>query len=198
MPISSLLSSLIHWLPSTCPPLNYPPLIGQLTLTVSSILTTVSMSDSNDLCLCVLHYKHDHPLSGHFRQNWTLELVYCEYTWPGVWTFIKEYISSCTTCAHVKVPRHKPYRLFKQLLIPLKSWNSIFMDFIKQLLASSGYTTILVVVDHLSKQCIFISMDNMITSLELAKLFLLHVFSKHRVPSHITSGRGSKFVSHFF
>ena len=72
------------------------------------------------------------------------------------------------------------------------------MDFIKQLLVSSGYTAILVVVDHLSKQCIFIPTDDMITSLELAKLFLLHVFSKHRVPFHITSNRGSKFVSHFF
>ena len=72
------------------------------------------------------------------------------------------------------------------------------MDFIEQLPASSGHTTILVVVDHLSKQCIFIPTDDMITSPELAKLFLLHVFSKHRVPSHITSNRGSEFVSHFF
>ena len=33
---------------------------------------------------------------------------------------------------------------------------------------------------------------------DLAKLFVLHVFSKHGVPSHVTSDRGSKFVSHFF
>ena len=72
------------------------------------------------------------------------------------------------------------------------------MDFIEQLLASSGHTAILVVVDHLSKQCIFIPTDDTITSPELAKLFLLHVFSKHRVPSHITSNRGSEFISHFF
>ena len=72
------------------------------------------------------------------------------------------------------------------------------MDFIEQLLASSGHTAILVVVDCLSKQCIFIPIDDTITSLELAKLFLLHVFSKHGVPSHITSDRGSEFVSHFF
>ena len=92
----------------------------------------------------------------------------------------------------------KPYRLLKQLPIPSKPWNSISMDFIKQLPASSGHTTILVVMDRLSKQCIFISTDNTITSPELAKLFLLHVFSKHGVPSHITSDRGSKFISHFF
>jgi len=29
-------------------------------------------------------------------------------------------------------------------------------------------------------------------------LFVLHVFSKHGVPSHVTSDRGSEFVSNFF
>jgi len=33
---------------------------------------------------------------------------------------------------------------------------------------------------------------------ELARLFVTHVFSKHGVPSHVTSNCGSKFVSHFF
>ena len=72
------------------------------------------------------------------------------------------------------------------------------MDFIEHLLPSSGFTSILVVVDRLSKQCIFIPTYDMIDSPGLAKLFLLHVFSKHGVPSHITSDRGSEFVSHFF
>ena len=34
--------------------------------------------------------------------------------------------------------------------------------------------------------------------MQLAQLFVLHVFSKHGVPSHITSDRGTEFVSHFF
>ena len=44
MLISSPCSPLIHWLPSICPPPNQPPLVGQSTLTVSSISTTISMS----------------------------------------------------------------------------------------------------------------------------------------------------------
>src|SRR6202040_4487114 len=31
-----------------------------------------------------------------------------------------------------------------------------------------------------------------------AELFVIHVFSKHRVPAHVTSDRGPEFVSHFF
>ena len=72
------------------------------------------------------------------------------------------------------------------------------MDFIEQLPLSSGFTAILVIVDWLSKQSIFIPTHDTITSPELAKLFLLHVFSKHGVPAHVTSDWGMEFVSHFF
>ena len=37
-----------------------------------------------------------------------------------------------------------------------------------------------------------------ITAPELTRLFIIHVFSKHRVPAHVTCDLGSKFVSHFF
>ena len=37
-----------------------------------------------------------------------------------------------------------------------------------------------------------------ITSTNLACLFVLHVFSKHSIPSHIISDRGSEFVLNFF
>ena len=97
-----------------------------------------------------------------------------------------------------KSQRHHPYGLLKQLPIPERPWNSISMDFIKKLPMSDGSNTILVIVDHLTKQSIFILTIDTITSPMLAKLFVLHVFSKHGVPSHITSDQGSEFVSAFF
>jgi len=72
------------------------------------------------------------------------------------------------------------------------------MDFIEKLLLFSRFDTILVIVDQLTKQAIFIPAHNTITSMDLAHLFVLHVFSKHGVPSHVTSDRGSEFVSNFF
>jgi len=72
------------------------------------------------------------------------------------------------------------------------------MDFIEKLLFSSGFDTILVIVDCLSKQAIFIPTHDIITLVELACLFVIHVFSKHGVLSHITSNYSSEFVSHFF
>jgi len=45
---------------------------------------------------------------------------------------------------------------------------------------------------------IFISAHNTIISVNLAYLFVLHVFSKYGVPFHVISNRGLKFVSNFF
>src|SRR5260221_13974526 len=72
------------------------------------------------------------------------------------------------------------------------------MDFIEQLPASEGFSTILVVINHLTKQVIFIPSHDTMNAPQVAQLFLTHVFSKHGVPSHITLDRGSEFVSHFF
>jgi len=72
------------------------------------------------------------------------------------------------------------------------------MDFIEKLPSSSGFDTILVIVDQLTKQAIFIPAHDTITSVDLACLFVLHMFSKHGVPSHVTSDRGLEFVLKFF
>jgi hypothetical protein len=72
------------------------------------------------------------------------------------------------------------------------------MDFIEQLPPSAGYTAILVIVCRHSKQAIFIPCHDNIDTPELVRLFVLHVFSKHGVPEHITCDRGSEFISHFF
>src|SRR6202045_2736220 len=101
-------------------------------------------------------------------------------------------------CGRAKAPWHKPYGMLKQLPIPEKPWNSISMDFIEQLPESSSFTAILVVVDRFTKQGIFIPTTNEVNSAKLARLFVLHVFLKHGVPSHVTSDHGSEFVSHFF
>ena len=59
------------------------------------------------------------------------------------------------------------------------------MDFIEKLLSSSVFDTILVIINWLTKQVIFIPTHDTIMSTDLAHLFVLHVFSKHSIPSHV-------------
>ena len=72
------------------------------------------------------------------------------------------------------------------------------MDFIETLRTSSSCNSILVIVDQLSKQGIFILTTIHCTSKDLAMLFVMHVFSKHGILEHVTSDSGPEFVSCFF
>src|SRR5258708_3849624 len=150
------------------------------------------------LHLQVICNHHNHPAAGHFGEARTSKLICHSFHWPGLRRMVKDYVASCATCACTKSPRHKPYRKLKQLPIPSQPWLSISMDFIEQLPASESFSTILVVVNHLMKQAIFIPSHDTMNALQVARLFLTHVFSKHRVLLHITLDCGSEFVSHFF
>src|SRR6266478_5823638 len=136
--------------------------------------------DHQDLCLQIICNHHDHPTVGHFGQTKTIELIRHNFHWPGLGRMVKSYVSSCMNCARTKSPQHKPYRKLKQLPIPARLWDSISMDFIEHLPLSNGFTTILVIVDQLTKQSLFIPTHDTINSPQLTQLFLTHVFSKHR------------------
>ena len=45
---------------------------------------------------------------------------------------------------------------------------------------------------------IFIPTHDTIMSVDLVYLFVLYVFSKHSIPSYVTSDRGSEFVLNFY
>jgi len=147
----------------------------------------VYVPDTDDLHLQVLKSNHDHVLAGHLGQSKTYQLVHREFNWPNLREFVMDYVRSCTICGRNKAYHHKPYRLLKQLPILPRPWESISMDFIEQLPLSEGHTDILVVVDRLTKQVIFIPTVRSINTVLLAELFIKHIFSKHGVPNHITS-----------
>jgi len=137
-------------------------------------------------------------LAGHFGQSKTLSLVCKDFFWPKLREFVVDYVRSCNICARNKTKRHRPYGFLKQLPIPLQPWDSISMDFIEQLPPSENFTEILVIVDRLTKQAVFIPTHRSIDAPGVADLFVRHIFSKHGVPSHVTSDRGLEFVSRFF
>ncbi|MBW0521984.1 hypothetical protein O181_061699 [Austropuccinia psidii MF-1] len=139
--------------------------------------------------------RHDSPLAGHPGQEKTLKLIKRYFYWSGMNQFIKDYVSSCQQFSRNKGIYHKEFGLLKPLQIAPGPWNSLSMDFITQFPLSNNFDSILVVVDRFSKMEIFIPTYGTITSLDLAQIFINHVFSKHGLPAIIISDRGSLFVS---
>ena len=72
------------------------------------------------------------------------------------------------------------------------------MDFIEGLPLSEGFDSILVIVDRLTKMALFIPTHKTLTTPQLTRPFIEHVFSKHGTPQDIVSDRGRHFISRFW
>ncbi|GJY41675.1 putative reverse transcriptase domain-containing protein [Tanacetum coccineum] len=73
------------------------------------------------------------------------------------------------------------------------------MDFITKLpKTSSGYDTIWVIVDRLTKSAHFLPMKENDSMDRLTRLYLKEVVSRHRMSVSIISDRDDKFTSHFW
>ncbi|MBW0470413.1 hypothetical protein O181_010128 [Austropuccinia psidii MF-1] len=153
---------------------------------------------NEEIQLNILQKHHDSQLTGHPGQEKTLKLIKRDFYWAGMNQLIKYYVSSCKQFSRNKNIHHKKFGLLKPLQIPVGPWNSLSMDFITQLPLSNNFDSILVVVDRFSKMAIFIPAYGTITALNLAQIFIRHVFSKRGLQVSIVSDIGSSFVSSFW
>src|SRR5258707_7140053 len=145
----------------------------------------------------IVHAHHDTVVTGHPGQWKTLELVSCNYWWPGISHYVASYVAGCNTCNHCKsFPMQKVGKLTPNR-IPTHHWEVISVDTIRELPESKGYNAILVVVDRLSKHIHAVPTITTVDSTGVAHLFLEHVWRHHRLPEAVISDRGSTFVSNF-
>nr|GEZ03468.1 retrotransposon protein, putative, Ty3-gypsy subclass [Tanacetum cinerariifolium] len=114
---------------------------------------------------------------------------------------IFEFRSDGTRCFrnHVKAENQKPSGLLQQPEIPVWKWERITMDFVSGLPRTpSGYDTIWVIVDRLTKSTYFLPVKKMDSMEKLTQLYLKEVVCRHGVPISIISDRDSHFTSRFW
>jgi hypothetical protein len=88
--------------------------------------------------------------------------------------------------------------LLQPLQIPQWKWDEIRMDFIVGLPHTrTGYDSIWVVVDCLTKVAHFIPVKTTYNNAVLAELYMSQIVCLHGVPKKIVSDRGAQFTSHF-
>uniref|UniRef100_A0A670ZB52 Gypsy retrotransposon integrase-like protein 1 n=1 Tax=Pseudonaja textilis TaxID=8673 RepID=A0A670ZB52_PSETE len=141
---------------------------------------------------------HDNPAAGHFGFYKTLHLVTRTFWWPQVHHDVFSYVASCVQCRQAKAASGAPPGLLQPLLTLGRPWGMISMDFLMHLPSSSGFTTVLVIVDMLTKMAHFIPCQRLPSSRSTAQLFLQHIFRLHGLPDRVVSDRGVQFTVQFW
>nr|GEZ28348.1 putative reverse transcriptase domain-containing protein [Tanacetum cinerariifolium] len=117
------------------------------------------------------------------------------YWWPNMKADIATYVRKCLTCAKVKAEHQRPSGLLHQPEIPVWKWERITMDFITKLpRTQSGYDSVWVIVDRLTKSAHFIPVNEKFKTKKLARLYLKEIVCKHGVPVSIISDRDPIFA----
>jgi hypothetical protein len=82
--------------------------------------------------------------------------------------------------------------------VPECKWEEIAIDFIMGLLRTqSGYDSIWVIVDRLTKVAHFIPVKTTYSRPQLAELCMSRIVCLHGVPKKIVSDRGTQFTLKF-
>ena len=142
---------------------------------------------------------YDSPYSIHPGNTKMYLYLKDTFWWTGMKKDIAEYVAVCDVCQRVKAEHQKPAGLLQPLPIPKWKWDKLGMDFITGLPRTrSGYDSIWVVVDRLTKVAHFIPVKTTYTSAKLAKIYMTRIVCLHGVPRTIVSDRGTQFTSKFW
>ena len=150
--------------------------------------------DEESLHLDAIRLHHDTPIISHPGTEETLELLWCSYSWSKMANYVKDYILRYDRCQCFKVGNIAPASKLQPLEVPHMPWVDVTVDFTTDLLLSNGFDSILVIVDWFSKEVEFIPCSRTITTLEMANLYLHHIWKNHRLLRSIMSDHRLQFT----
>jgi hypothetical protein len=140
----------------------------------------------------ILHEAHDSAYSIHPGSTKMYHDLKSRYWWYGMKRAIAEYVALCDNCQRFKVERQRSGGLLQPFKIPEWKWEEISMDFIVGLpKTQSGYDSIWVIVDRLSKVAHFIPVKTTYKGSKHAELYIARIVCLHGVPKKIVSDRGT-------
>ncbi|GJS93149.1 putative reverse transcriptase domain-containing protein [Tanacetum coccineum] len=147
----------------------------------------------------VMHESHKSKYSIHPGSNKMYQDLKLLYWWPNMKADIATYVSKCLTCTKSKAEHQKTIWFIHILGFVVWKWERITMDFVSGLPRTpSGYDTIWVIVDRLTKSAHFLPMKKTDTMEKLTQLYLKEVVCRHGVPILIILDQDSHFTSRFW
>ncbi|KAI3776282.1 hypothetical protein L1987_46057 [Smallanthus sonchifolius] len=162
-------------------------------------LNRIWVPDHDDLRAFLMNEAHKTRYSIHPGADKMYPDLRQLYWWPGIKKDIALYVAKCLTCSKVKAEHQRPSGLLEQPEIPVWKWENIAMDFITKLpRTSSGYDSIWVIIDRLTKSAHFLPIREDFKVEKLARIYIDEIVSRHGVPVNIISDRDARFTSRFW
>jgi len=119
------------------------------------------------------------------------------YWWSQMSRYIGQYVSTCDLCLWTKPWWHSLVGELQLLSVLDAQWDTLSVNFVVELLESSGHDAVMIVMDAVSKRVHFIPMHTMVTVEGAAWLFLHYIWKLHGLPKHVVSNCGSQFIASF-
>ncbi|KAI3776024.1 hypothetical protein L1987_45784 [Smallanthus sonchifolius] len=162
-------------------------------------LNRIWVPDRDDLRAFLMNDAHKTRYSIHPGADKMYQDLRQLYWWPGIKKDIALYVAKCLTCSKVKAEHQRLSGLLEQPEIPVWKWENITMDFItKPPRTSSGYDSIWVIIDGLTKSAHFLPIREDFKVEKLARIYIDEIVSRHGVPVNIISDRDARFTSRFW
>ena len=180
----------------TLSPDSHPPYT--LTDGVLRHRDRIWLGSNSNLQHCIMVAMHSSAVGGHSGFPVTFSRIKKLFAWRGMKSDVKNFVASCSVCAHAEPDRARYPGLLSPLPVPTESWQVISMDFIEGLPRSGAANCLMVVVDKFSKFAHFIPLSHPFTAQHVAQVFLDNIYRLHGLPTHIISDRDRIFTSLFW
>jgi hypothetical protein len=120
----------------------------------------------------ILRETHNSAYSIHLGST-KMYLDLYKYWWYGLKRDVAEYVAICDTCQRVKAKHQRSAGLIQPMKIPKWKWVEVGIDFIVGLpCTQSGYDSIWVIIEWLTKVAHFKSVKTTYTGAKLAELYM--------------------------
>ena len=131
---------------------------------------------ANDLRLDVIREVHDQPAVGHAGVQKTIFFIQQHYFWSRMKRDIDRYIRNCHVCRQAKAPQDQYNGKLNPLPVPQRPLTNITMDFVTGLPECELKNTILMVINRLAKERVYIPCSDKDegTNAEATAKMLLH------------------------
>ena len=133
---------------------------------------------------------HDHKTTGHPGELETYNAIKSQYWWPGLRTFVKNYVKGCAIFQQFKIDQHSSHPAY----IPTEGaqttrpFANCSMDMITDLPAVNGLDSLLVIVNQgLTKGVILIPCSKTVTAEQVAILLMDNLYKQFGLPNKIIS-----------